>query len=109
MAMLMSLAGIPLTAGFVGKLVIINVNVSASEWMLVGGIVISSLIGAFYYLRVMGLLLEPAPTGAPAVSTERGWMQPAGGLLLLAVSLLTIGLGIFPEPLFDWARQFVLR
>jgi len=106
--MLLSLAGIPLTVGFVGKLVVISVNVSAAEWLLIGGIVFASLVGAFYYLRVVGLLLQPA-AGASSVPALEGRVPAAGSALLLVSAALTIGLGIFPEPLFDWARQFVLR
>src|SRR5262249_42609885 len=56
-AMLLSLAGVPLTAGFIGKFVVIGVGVQAAQWWLVGGVLVASAIGAYYYLRVIGAVL----------------------------------------------------
>ena len=62
-AMLLSLAGIPLTAGFVGKLAVIGVGVQAAQWWLVGGVVIASAIGIYYYLRVINAMLTNVDPG----------------------------------------------
>jgi len=50
---LLSLAGIPLTAGFIGKFYLFAAVVSGSHWFLTGGLIIGSGIGIFYYLRVI--------------------------------------------------------
>jgi NADH-quinone oxidoreductase subunit N len=52
-AMLLSLAGIPLTAGFVGKFYIVAAGVDAHLWALLIILVINSVIGLFYYLRIV--------------------------------------------------------
>jgi NADH-quinone oxidoreductase subunit N len=69
---LLSLAGIPATAGFLGKLAVFQAGVAAGlTWLVVIGVV-SSVIAAFFYLRIAGTMFleEPDPArGAPVVTT----------------------------------------
>ena len=106
--MLLSLAGIPLTAGFIGKLVILTAGVQAGQWWLVGGVVIASAMGMFYYLRVVNVLLdggEVIPLDTAKVSTRLGSIS---GALLLVLAIATIWFGVFPESLFTLGQQLVL-
>lgn len=105
-AMLLSLAGIPLTAGFIGKFAVITAGVETGHWLLVGGIVLGSAIGVYYYLRVISALFLPNP-GFDRVSESMGWAQTAGGLMLLLAMLLMLVMGVYPEPLFDLARPYL--
>ncbi|KAH8269094.1 hypothetical protein KR044_008349, partial [Drosophila immigrans] len=50
--MMLSLAGIPMTLGFIGKFFVIAMGVSAHLWWLTGAVVVGSAIGLYYYLRV---------------------------------------------------------
>ncbi|VFS79622.1 NADH-quinone oxidoreductase subunit N [Raoultella terrigena] len=50
--MMLSLAGIPMTLGFIGKFYVLAVGVHAHLWWLVGAVVVGSAIGLYYYLRV---------------------------------------------------------
>ena len=102
-AMMLSLAGIPLTAGFIGKFVAIAVGVESDLWLLVSGIVLGSAIGIYYYLRVISALFVPMP-GYERVSESMSWAQSAGGVMLLLAMLLMLALGVYPEPLFLLAR-----
>ena len=102
-AMMLSLAGIPLTAGFIGKFAAIAVGVESQLWLMVGGIVLGSAIGIYYYLRVIAALFEPM-AGYERVSESMGWAQSAGGVMLLLSMLLMLALGVYPEPLFLLAR-----
>lgn len=71
---LLSLAGIPGTAGFVGKLQVFSAGVGANlEWLVVIGVV-TSAIAAFFYLRLIGLMFleEPAETERPALNPSTG-------------------------------------
>ncbi|EHJ06469.1 NADH-quinone oxidoreductase subunit NuoN [Marinobacter flavimaris] len=97
---MLSLAGIPLTAGFFGKFYIIALGVEGSRWWLVGGIVIGSVIGLFYYLRVIVTLYLREPGMQQAVADAgRGRVEKLA-LLIVAVSILL--LGIYPVPFIDW-------
>ena len=103
--MLLSLAGIPLTAGFVGKLVVIDVGVETSQWWLVGGVVVASLISAFYYLRVMGAVVSQGSAGGGA---RGAWAGSAGGIVLVIAIVAALWLGVYPQPLFDFGAHLTL-
>ena len=75
--MMLSLAGIPLTAGFIGKFYIVATGVEAHEWWLVASLVLGSAIGVFYYLRVMVTLYLIEPN-LRRVDAELHWEQKAG-------------------------------
>lgn len=98
---MLSLAGIPLTAGFIGKFYIIAVGVEAQRWWLVGGVIVGSAIGLVYYLRVMVTLylVEPGMQRRDAVPD---WGGRAGGLVVLGLAFLVILLGIYPGPMIEW-------
>ncbi|SFR65455.1 NADH dehydrogenase subunit N [Marinobacter daqiaonensis] len=97
----LSLAGIPLTAGFIGKFYVIALGVADSRWWLVGGIVAGSAIGIFYYLRVMVTLYMPEP-GMRRRDATNDWGNRVGGLTLLATAVVILLLGIYPAPMIDW-------
>lgn len=105
--MMLSLAGIPMTAGFIGKFYIITVGVQAELWWLVGALILGSAIGVFYYLRVMVTmyLIEPKLHRHDA---PFDWGQRAGGIMLLVIATLVVVLGVYPQPLLTLARQIGL-
>ena len=90
--LMFSLAGIPPTAGFYAKLAVLSAAVNAGQIWLAVAAVILSLVGAFYYLRVVKLMYfdEPA-AGAVHVGGGRGF-----GLALSANGLAMLLLGILP-------------
>jgi len=96
--MMLSLAGIPITAGFIGKFYVIAVAVDAHLWWLAGGIVVGSAIGLYYYLRLMVIMFldEPGESRRDAVS---GWGQQSGGIMVLLLAALVIFFGVYPQPL----------
>ncbi|MHA6140500.1 NADH-quinone oxidoreductase subunit NuoN [Pseudomonas mohnii] len=102
--MMLSLAGIPLTAGFIGKFYIIATGVESQQWWLVGSLVLGSAIGVFYYLRVMVTLylIEPNLRRHDA---QLHWEQKAGGVMLLAIAVLAFFLGLYPQPLLSLVQQ----
>jgi NADH-quinone oxidoreductase subunit N len=102
--MMLSLAGIPLTAGFIGKFYIIATGVEAHHWWLVGSLVLGSAIGVFYYLRVMVTLYLIEPN-LRRVDAELHWEQKAGGVMLLAIALLAFFLGVYPQPLLTLVQH----
>jgi NADH-quinone oxidoreductase subunit N len=98
--MLLSLAGIPLTAGFIGKFYVIAAGADSSLWLLLVLLAINSVIGLFYYLRV--IVAMSADLGEPAHRRTRPPRLPiatADGLVLAALSGLLLWIGLFPGPL----------
>jgi NADH-quinone oxidoreductase subunit N len=99
---LLALAGIPLTSGFVGKLVVFAAAVQGGALPLVIIALVASAIAAFFYVRVIVLMFfsDPAPDGptvaVPSLLTTTG--------LALTVAL-TIVLGVIPGPLLELAQQ----
>jgi NADH-quinone oxidoreductase subunit N len=96
--MMLSLAGIPLTAGFIGKFYIIATGVESHLWWLTGALVLGSAIGVFYYLRVM-VTLFLQDSKIQRHDAPFNWAQRAGGVMLLGISLLAFFLGVYPQPL----------
>lgn len=96
---MLSLAGIPPTAGFIGKFFVFGSAINAGLGWLAAIGVINSIISVFYYLRVIRpMFFEPAPADAPKV-TYSSWLQV--GLVVSAVMTLLIML--FPTPLYNLA------
>jgi NADH-quinone oxidoreductase subunit N len=96
---MLSLAGIPLTAGFMAKFYIVFAGIDSNLWLLVGSLIFNSVIGLYYYLRVVSILFSTAnDQNLPVVSIS-------GQLILGIIALGILGLGIFPE----WIFQLVQR
>jgi NADH-quinone oxidoreductase subunit N len=99
--MLLSLAGIPLTAGFLGKFYVIAAGASQSRWVLLFTLVVSSTIGLFYYLRiVVAMYAQPGDAGQGEESGTQALPLPAS-LALAALTGLVFLLGVYPAPLWD--------
>lgn len=104
-AILLSLAGIPLTAGFLGKFIVINAGVSASLWALVLVLVAGSAIGLFYYLRIVAMMFAPSPVASGSVARLRHFaISRAGSTLLALVGAALLLVGIYPAPLIALIR-----
>jgi NADH-quinone oxidoreductase subunit N len=110
-ASLLSLAGIPLTAGFLGKVYVLLAGVEAASWLLVLALVAGSAIGLFPYLRVVLVLFAPLdqPGDRPAArgaalanGSAAPALRPLPALSVAVLSLLAVPLlwlGVHPEPL----------
>ncbi|MDN5752007.1 MAG: NADH-quinone oxidoreductase subunit N [Nitrosospira sp.] len=95
--MLLSLAGIPLTMGFVGKFYVLAAAVSASLWLLAIVLVIGSAIGLYYYLRIIAVMYAPDPRAAPEREEAFGVSaSPAESITLAALTLVLTSLGVYP-------------
>jgi NADH-quinone oxidoreductase subunit N len=118
---MLGLAGIPATAGFVGKFYLIDAAVSGGYTWLGVVIVIGSMISLAYYLPVVAAMwMRDAPDveeHVPQPGSERGPMpaiaggspeldtQPEVVLVALVAGAATLFFGIVPQPLFDLVRH----
>ena len=93
MIIMFSLAGIPPTAGFYAKLAVFQAAVAAGHVWLAVAAVLLSLVGAFYYLRVVKLMYFDEPVGEPVPVRA----QPIGRFVLGTNGLLLLLLGVLPQ------------
>ena len=96
LVLMFSLAGIPPTAGFYAKLAVLYAAVAAGQIWLAVAAVLFSLIGAFYYLRIVKLMYFDEPKDAAPVGGGESMrvLLSANGLALLAI-------GFLPQPLMS--------
>lgn len=97
---MLSLAGIPVTAGFIGKFYIVLLGVGAGLWWLLAALVIGSALGLYYYLRVMVSLFMIEP-GLRRFNAPLDWGRTTGGAMLLLAALLVLLIGVYPQPLLQ--------
>jgi NADH-quinone oxidoreductase subunit N len=115
---MLSLAGVPATAGFIGKFYLIDATVSGDYAWLGIVIVLGAVVSFAYYLRViavmwMGGYEVELPTVPPrTVKPVGGWSpeadlraQPEVAVIAILFAAATILFGVWPDPLFDAARD----
>jgi NADH-quinone oxidoreductase subunit N len=101
--LMFSMAGVPPTVGFYAKFAVLQAIVEAGHVWLAVIAVIFSLVGAFYYLRIVKLMYFDAPEDTTPI-TPRGdaqWLLSVNGLAVLAF-------GIFPQPLMALCASAIL-
>ena len=100
--LLLALAGIPLTSGFMAKFAVFTAGVQGGAIPLVVVGVVTSAVTAFFYARVIVLMFftDPAPDG-PTVAVPSGYTAGAVALGLA----VTVVLGVLPQPALDLAEQ----
>jgi NADH-quinone oxidoreductase subunit N len=100
---LVSLAGVPVSAGFVGKFYLFGAAVSAGRSGVVLAVVgvVMSVVSAYYYLRLVVAMYMRDPLG----TDDWGRVAP-GSAIALAVSVaVVLVLGVYPAPVLALARQ----
>lgn len=103
-AMLFSLAGIPLTAGFIGKFYVVAAGAGSALWLLVITLIINSAIGLYYYLRIIvALFTAAAEEAAPPAQP----ISLSGSFVLAVLAILLLWLGVYPGPLIEMIHSMV--
>lgn len=100
-AMLLSLAGIPLTAGFVGKFYILASGANSQQWWLVMILVLTSVIGLYYYLRIIVTMLSrPSNLSDEHITSETSFSF-TDGIALATLTVLLLWIGIYPAGIMN--------
>jgi NADH-quinone oxidoreductase subunit N len=104
-AMLLSLAGIPLTVGFIGKVYIFMAGVESGLWVLLGVLILGSGIGLYYYLRIVYRMMLPQ---REMMEYREGGIESISSYGVLAILLLLlIILGVYPAPVMSLIQSAV--
>lgn len=105
---LLSLAGIPLTAGFIGKFYLAAAGVEQAVYWLVIFLIVTSAIGLFYYLRIIvAMAAQPEDEiGGEQMVTWKVSVPVSGGLALAGLFAALIWLGVYPGSLLSIIRLF---
>ena len=103
---LLSLAGIPPTAGFFGKLYIVRASLGAGLYVLTVLLVLNSVIAAYYYIKVMVFMYmrQPEPGAPVALPMRSGYVMVA--LIVCAAAVLLLGL--WPSTSLEFAIESAL-
>lgn len=104
---MLSLAGIPMTAGFIGKFYVIALGVDAQNWPLVAAVVFGSAVGIYYYLRVMVIMYLNEP-GARRHEIANDWGQHIGGIMVMVMATFILMMGVFPQPMMAFVNAVKL-
>ncbi|WP_419854830.1 NADH-quinone oxidoreductase subunit N [Candidatus Poriferisodalis sp.] len=114
--LLLAQAGVPFTAGFVAKFEVILASINAEGYVLAAVAMVTAVVSAFAYLRVVLAMYAPegSADGDDSTPTARPGRPRWGGLPLtsvFAISLavaVTVVVGVFPQTLIEWSRDAVL-
>lgn len=96
---LLSLAGAPLTAGFVGRFLLILLGVTAELWWLIAAVVIGSTLGLYFYARlILNLYIKPSNDEQLNSNIRLKWQDiKMSELLIVLAAVLTIVCGVYPK------------
>jgi len=98
---LLSLAGIPLTAGFIAKFYLVLEGMNSGLMVLVISLIINSVIGLYYYLRIITMLFSSAS------ETKLPELSIVGKISLALAGTSILILGVYPGWLIDIIVKFV--
>ena len=104
MVLMLSMAGIPFFVGFFAKFAVLQAVVAAERYYLAVAAVMFSLIGAFYYLRIVKIMYFDEPKDATPIPAA-----PDMRVLMTLNGLAVIGLGIFPQVLMSLCAFALVR
>ena len=99
---LLSLMGVPMTAGFLGKLYVVLAGAANGHWWLLVLLALSSILSVYYYLRVIVLVFTCPEAGLPHEFPRR--LTPFATGILLAIAASSIAIGLYPAPLLSLVR-----
>ncbi len=99
----LSMAGIPLTVGFIAKFYLFAAGVEGAAWALIWALLIGSAIGIYYYLRLIYTMVKEIQPGTAAISTGGTY----GVVAVTVLGLLMVVFGVYPTPLIDVIQSFV--
>ncbi len=105
--MMLSLAGMPTTLGFISKFFILSISINAHLWFLTGIIILGSTVGLYCYLRI---IISLYISDSSVISYNNNYQYHCSSsvivnkILVLICTIVILGLGIFPQPLITLVK-----
>ncbi len=93
---MLSLAGVPFTAGFIGKFLVFATAVQAGKFVLVGIGIITVAAGFYYYLRIVAAMYWQEPNDDTKIT-----LNPLSKFTIGALTAAIFFFGIFPQPILN--------
>lgn len=106
-AMLLSLAGIPLTAGFIGKFYLIAAGVNTQRWLLVTMLAMNSAIGLYYYIRIIAVMFERHAGEEERLDMLHPSVYIISGVTMGMLVALLLWVGVYPEWMMTVIKAYV--
>lgn len=101
--MLLALAGMPPTMGFIGKFYLVVAGVGSGLAWPVAALVLGSVIGLYYYLRILVAMAMPVPEGRSVATNMR--IRRSGNAVIAVLLVLLLALGTYPAPALALIRM----
>jgi NADH-quinone oxidoreductase subunit N len=109
--MLLSLAGIPLTAGFVGKFYILAAGVNNNKWLLVTMLVLNSALGLYYYIKLIAVMFDQQTELEKTQNKEElhPYFYIVSGVTMMILTIVLLWIGIYPHSIVSVIRTLISR
>ena len=95
---MVSLAGLPFTAGFFGKFFIFSAAIAQNQFLLVAVGILTVACGFYYYLKVIRAMYWP-PREQTSVRNETITVSPLSRIMMIGLMVATIVFGVYPQPI----------
>ncbi|MEP6845079.1 MAG: proton-conducting transporter membrane subunit, partial [Panacibacter sp.] len=106
---MLSLIGLPLTAGFISKFYLVNGLVQMHLWIPVAALITGSIISLYYYLKLVATMLEQPSEEPLARRYEFSSFIHQGGLIILLMSsAISVAVGLWPSLLLYWLNSLLI-
>nr|WP_157990037.1 NADH-quinone oxidoreductase subunit NuoN [Candidatus Erwinia haradaeae] len=101
---ILSLAGMPMTFGFISKFYLLVIGMHSHLWVLISSLIIGSAIGLYYYLRIIINLYLPPSNFVEYHLPASYWIRTPSGFVVLILAVLSVVLGFYPQPMIELAQ-----
>jgi NADH-quinone oxidoreductase subunit N len=106
-AMLLSLAGIPLTAGFIGKFYLVAAGVREHLWLLVVLLAVNSAIGLYYYIKIIAVMAEHRDEQRDGREALRPSIFVVSGVTMAVLTILLVWIGVHPNAMMVLIQELL--
>ncbi len=107
MVALLSLAGVPLTAGFMGKFYIFSVGITDSLWLLISVVILGSAVGLYYYLKIILEMCKPPETVSDATVPLNEVASIENKVVLFGLTGVILFLGVLPNSVINMIKSVI--